>query len=282
MKRTSQRLDLSASAPPLGPEWPVTVLHGKGKQWSAQGIFDLLAIDSAQLTRVIDRRIYDATRTGKVYHDRQGARAAMESWAYPRTWLDFETIMFRVPRWPGTRSNQQIPFQFSAHIERSNGNIAHQEFLSLDGTDPRRLCADALVNMIPSTGAVIAYNASFEKRCIIELAIAFRDIEERLRAIADRVVDLYPVTRANWYHRDQRGSWSFKAVLPTVAAELDYANLEVKGGRNAQNAYREAIAANTGEPRRQAIDAALRAYCGRDTKGMMVLASALLGKQAAI
>ncbi len=283
MKRTFQRLDLSASALPSGPQWPVTILpNGSGKRWLDQGIFDLLAIDPAQLARVIDRRIYDATRTGEVYHDAHGARTAMAGWAYPRTWLDFETIQFRVPRWLGTRPNQQIPFQFSAHIEQSEGDIEHQEFLSLDCADPRRPCADALVNLIPSTGAVIAYNASFEKRCIIELAIAFRDIEERLRAIADRVVDLYPVTRANWYHRDQRGSWSFKAVLPTVAAELDYAGLEVKDGSGAQKAYREAIAPGTGELRRQAIDAALRAYCGRDTKGMMVLASALLGKQPAI
>ena len=62
----------------------------------------------------------------------------MEGWAYPRTWLDFETIAFPVPRWRGTRPYQPMPFQFSAHIEQSNGDIEHQEFLRLDGTDPRR------------------------------------------------------------------------------------------------------------------------------------------------
>lgn len=283
MNGPSQYLDLSASALPSAPAWPVTVLpNGSGKRWLAQGIDDLLKIDPAQLTRVIDRRVYDATLTGAVYHDAEGARAAMEGWAYPRTWLDFETIGFPIPRWRGTRPHQPIPFQFSAHIEQSKGDIEHQEFLSLDGTDPRRPCAEALVDMIPSTGAVIAYSASFERSRINELASGFPDLEERLRAIADRMVDLLPVTKANWYHRDQRGSWSIKAVLPTVAAELDYADLEVKDGGSAQKAYREAIAADTGGQRRQAIDAALRAYCGRDTKAMIVLASALLGKQPVI
>jgi hypothetical protein len=238
--------------------------------------------DPAQLTRVIDRRVYDATVTGAVYHDAEGARAAMEGWAYPRTWLDFETIAFPVPRWDGTRPGQQIPFQFSAHVEQEDGYIEHREFLSLDGTDPRRSCAEALVDAIPLSGAVIAYSASFERSCINNLASAFADLEEGLRAIADRVVDLHPVTKANWYHRNQRGSWSLKNVLPTVAAELDYASLEVKDGGSAQKAYREAIAADTGEPRRRAIDAALRAYCGRDTKAMIVLALALLGKQPVI
>src|SRR6266498_5276065 len=70
MKRPSQRLDLSASALPSGPEWPVTVLpNGGGKRWLAQGIDNLLAIDPTQLTSMIHRRVYDATLTGEVYHD---------------------------------------------------------------------------------------------------------------------------------------------------------------------------------------------------------------------
>jgi hypothetical protein len=52
--------------------------NGSGKRWLAQGIDDLLKIDPAQLTRVIDRRVYDATLTGEVYHDAEGVRAAME------------------------------------------------------------------------------------------------------------------------------------------------------------------------------------------------------------
>lgn len=87
----------------------------------------------------------------------------MAGWAFPRTWLDFETIGFAVPRWIGTRPYQQVPFQFSAHVETADGTITHREFLSLDGSDPRRACAEALVEMVPTTGAVIGYNASFEK-----------------------------------------------------------------------------------------------------------------------
>ena len=130
MKKLSKYPDLRASALPSGPEWPVYILpNGGGTRWLAQGIDDLVVIDPAQLTRVIDRRVYDATLTGEVYHDVKGARAAMEGWAYPRTWLDFETIGFPVPRWRGTRPHQPIPFPFSAHSEQSNGDIEHQEFL---------------------------------------------------------------------------------------------------------------------------------------------------------
>jgi hypothetical protein len=264
------------AALPAGPEWPVTVLpHGGGKRWVEQGVVDLLALDPAALTNAVHARVYCATASGEVYHDVEGARAAMAGWAFPRTWLDFEMIGFAVPRWIGTRPYQQVPFQFSAHVETADGTIDHREFLSLDGSDPRRACAKALIAMVPATGAVIGYNASFEKGRILELAAAFPDLADALTAMAARVIDLLPVTRANWYHRDQRGSWSIKAVLPTVAAEMDYAALEVKDGGSAQEAYVEAIAADCTPERRLALDAALRAYCGRDTEAMIVLARRL-------
>ena len=157
-------------------------------------------------------------------------------------------------------------------MEDDNGVIRHSEFLSLDGSDPRRACALALIQSLGgSAGAIVAYNASFERRCLTDLAAACPDLAEPLIEIAGRLVDLLPVTRAHYYHRDQRGSWSIKAVLPTVAAELDYANLEVKDGGNAQSAYLEAIAQTTDEPRRSAIRAALLSYCARDTQAMVVL-----------
>jgi len=217
------------------------------------------------------QRVHRATVSGEAYHDVDGAREALAGWAFLRNWLDFETIAFAVPRWIGTRPYQQVPFQFSAHVEEANGTIQHREFLSLDGTDPRRPCAEALVAMLPPAGAIIGYNASFEKGRVLELADAFPDLGNQLRDIANRMVDLLPVTRANWYHRDQRGRWSIKAVLPTIAAELDYNELEVRDGGQAQKAYVEAIAPETTDSRRAAIDAALRAYCERDTEAMIVL-----------
>ena len=119
--------------------------------------------------------------------------------------------------------------------------------------------------MVPLESAVVAYNSSFEKARIMDLAQAFPDLAAALQAVADRIVDLLPVTRANWHHRDQRGSWSIKAVLPTIAAEMDYASLEVKDGGSA-GAYAKAIAIGTTVSRLAALDAALRAYCGRDTE----------------
>jgi hypothetical protein len=260
------------AAQPPGPDWPVSILPlGGGKRWLEQNTHDLLAVDRDAFTNETHRRVYDSTLTGRPFHDVEGARAAMADWKYPRTWLDFETIAFAVPRWIDTHPYQQVPFQFSAHIESSDGRINHCDFLSLDGTDPRRACAEALIGAVPPAGAIIGYNASFETARIRELAKAYPDLADQLWSIAGRVVDLLPVTRKNWYHRDQRGSWSIKAVLPTLAPELDYSTLEVKDGGSAQQAYLEAISAATTNDRRRAIDTALRNYCGLDTHAMIVI-----------
>lgn len=262
---------------PPEPEWPVTLLpYGGGNRWAEQGIEDLLDLAEDDLNER-NARILAATRSGVPFHDVEGARAAMAEWGWPRAWLDFETIGFAVPRWIGTRPYQQIPFQFSLHLESEDGTIAHHEFLSCDDTDPRRACAEALVHMIPPGACVIAYNAAFEKGVLRNLAGWFPDLAAPLLAIEAATVDLWPIARAHWYHRDQRGSWSIKAVLPTIAPELDYGALEVKAGGDAQAAWLEAADPDCPPLRREALAEALRAYCERDTWAMVAVARGLAG-----
>lgn len=218
--------------------------------------------------------IVAATRSGLPFHDDVGARAAMAQWAFPRAWIDFEAASPAVPRWIGTRPYQQIPFQFSLHLEHADGTITHNEYLRCDGSDPREGCARALVEAIPEQATLIAYNAGFERSILRGLARDVPDCADALLAMAERTVDLQPVARNHWYHREQRGSWSLKAVLPTVA-DIDYEDLEVKGGAMAQDSFLEAIAADTDPTRRGVIDAALRAYCKRDTWAMILVARRL-------
>jgi len=69
------------------------------------------------------------------------------------------------------------------------------------------------------------------------------------------------------------GSWSIKAILPTVAPELDYASLSgVADGMAAQRAYAEATAVGVAASRVGEITAELLRYCRRDTLAMVKLA----------
>lgn len=105
-----------------------------------------------------------------------------------------------------------------------------------------------------------------------ELAERFPDLAPGLLAINARVVDLLPIARNRYYHPNQRGSWSIKAVLPAIARELRYDQLEgVQDGGGAMHAYLEAIGHTTDATRKREIETQLRAYCCLDTLAMVRL-----------
>jgi hypothetical protein len=100
----------------------------------------------------------------------------------------------------------------------------------------------------------------------------FPDLAAALQAIDARLVDLHPVALANYYHPDMLGSWSIKAVLPTIAPDMDYSLLEgIQEGTGASRAYLEAIHPDTSAERREEIRRSLLKYCKHDTEAMVRL-----------
>ena len=163
----------------------------------------------------------------------------------------------------------QIPFQWSCHIEFSDGSLQHKEFLDLSGNDPRRGFAETLIDAVSDNGPVIVYNAGFEGARIRELASIFPDISQLLLDILDRFFDLLPLAREYYYHPEMMGSWSIKYVLPTVAPELKYSSLAVSDGSMAQEAYKEAISPQITKDKQEAVRNQMLEYCSLDTMAMV-------------
>jgi hypothetical protein len=190
---------------------------------------------------------------------------------YPRYYLDFETIGPTVPLFAGTRPFEPLPFQWSCHIETAPGAVRHAEFLDLTGEPPMRRAAESLLEALGTTGPILVYTG-YERRVLAGLAARFPDLAAALQALVERLVDLHPPTKQHYYHPAMRGSWSLKAVLPTVAPDLSYAALgEVHDGLAAQTAYLEAIAAGTSKSRHTALRRGLLDYCRQDTLALVRL-----------
>ena len=125
------------------PEHPVCELGG-----NHSGLF--AALEAAGVADVRDvpedfpgladghRLVLEAVRTGELALDTQGFSELSEDMVFPLWFLDFETYMFGVPVYAGTRPWQQIPFQWSLHVQEQDGSVRHAEFLKADGSDPRR------------------------------------------------------------------------------------------------------------------------------------------------
>lgn len=257
------------------PEYPLSSLpnlhYRRREQIEAAGHEDLRDVPD-EFLGAIQNRVKQCSITGENYFDAEGAAADLAPHGFPAYFLDFETAMFAVPIWKGTRPYQQIPFQFSLHILAENGDLQHHGFLDLTGDDPSRAFAMSLVDLCDTTGPVYVYNAAFECRVMRELAARFPEFAPGLEVIIDRVVDLLPIARNRYYHPSQHGSWSLKAVLPAAVPDLSYDQLDgVKDGMMAVSAYQEAIDPQTSPERKQEIDTQLVEYCKLDTLAMVRL-----------
>ncbi len=205
----------------------------------------------------------------------EAARVFLEALPYPRSYLDFETVQFAVPRWSGTRPYQQLVFQWSCHREEWPAQVRHAAFLDVSGAAPMRPAAEALISALGTEGPVFVYH-DFEKWRLVELARMYPDLSPALEKISGRLVDLLRLTRDHYRHPALGGSFSLKTVLPTVAPDLDHGLLdEVNDGVAAQAAYHEAAAAGATEDRRRELSARLLAYCERDTLGLVRVAHRL-------
>ena len=112
--------------------------------------------------------------------------------------------------------------------------------------------------------------------------VILRMMENRIPYLAEefvriqaRLFDLLPLTKKYYCHPEMRGSWSIKSVLPTVAPELDYGDLEVQGGQAAQQKFLELITPGISENEMKQGRTALLQYCKRDTLAMVKLAQFL-------
>ena len=258
---------------PGDTDYPIRGLRGSAKKlgvWVMDGYRDIRDVPADQITSETQLRIHRVTVSGKP-ELLPGARRFMRDLAYPRFYLDFETVGPAIPIWAGTRPYQPVPFQWSCHVERAPGVIEHAEFIDLGGELPVRAVAQALIDALEADGPVLMWSG-FERRVIAALAEQCPDLAGQLQAIIDRLVDLLPVVRANYYHPDMLGSWSIKAVLPTIAPDMDYAGLEgIHEGTEASSAYRDAIDPDTEPERREQLRRDLLAYCRHDTEAMVAL-----------
>lgn len=258
--------------------YPLEVLKDKAlvAELHTAGYTDLRKVPKSRLSKPKHLRLWQATKTGRAMLE-PAAAEALAGLPYPRYYLDFETIQFTVPIWLGTRAYQQLPFQWSCHIEDKSGGFRHAEYLAEDASDPRREFTETLIRTLRSRGPVFVYNQAFEATRLLELTTIFQDLTPALEAIIKRMVDLLPLAREHYYHRDMRGSWSIKAVLPTIAPELAYDDLTVADGGMASLAFARFMEAKTTGERRT-LRQNLLAYCRRDTLAMVRLAHYFQGR----
>ncbi len=208
-------------------------------------------------------------RSGEVQINAEALNQFLAPLTYPLYFFDFETIMPGIPEFENSKPYQQIPFQFSLHIQHEEfTELEHCSFLGDGITDPRLALIEEMVRLLGKNGSIICYNMGFEKTRIKDLALIFPDYREALLAINERVLDLMIPFQKRWYyHPEFKGRYSIKKVLPVLIPDLRYDTLEIQEGGAASLVYSQLKYQD--EDTRQIQRKQLLAYCRLDTLAMV-------------
>ena len=216
------------------------------------------------------------SQEGDSYVDESLISGFLNGLKYPLCYLDFETVMSPVPRFDGVRPYQQIPFQFSVHVQEYPGaDLKHKMFLVKSSNDPRSEIIENLKEALGEDGSIAVYYATFEKTRLKELGRDFPETQEWVDSVLSRIVDLHdPFAKFWFYHPSQKGKTSIKKVLPVVTGK-SYEGMEIADGATAFREYARVTYSEVSEEERQRVYDALEKYCALDTEGMVELVKSL-------
>lgn len=254
------------------PENSIFDLRGNGvKKWKLyeRGIvrFDEIPLDELNKNQ---RHQVEATLHQQDSINPQAVATFLDTLWYPLYHLDFETFNTAIPKFDSTRPYQQVPFQFSLHVQLAAGaEPQHFEYLAAPDVDPRRELIEQLLDLIPEDGCVLTYNQTFEKGVLRNLAELFPDLAEAIDKRLENVRDLMvPFRKRDVYRWQMRGSYSIKEVLPAMVPDLSYSGMEIADGMAAMQAYHDMCALEPGA-KLDRLRAAMLEYCRLDTLAMV-------------
>lgn len=173
------------------------------------------------------------------FFDKQLAQELLNEWKYPLSYFDIEAIAYPIPRYPSSRPYQNLPFQFSCHIQHNQSSeLEHHEFLCDEKDDPHLAFIQKMLEVIPPSGSIIVYHQTYEISRFKEFARDFPEYTEAINALIPRVVDLNKVIMDTVYYPEFMGSFSIKTVAPVLLGDqANYNDLEVSDGIEAMISF---------------------------------------------
>lgn len=250
---------------------------GKSKKKLAElvdmGVFEIKDIpEDFTLTDVQCNQV-NAHLFDKVIVNPPEIKRQLEGLQYPLYFLDYESYAAAIPRFDGFTPYMQIVFQYSLHVVNSpDEEPAHFEFLYDGNEDPSEPVVKSMREHIGDSGSVIVWYKPFECTRNSEMGERMPQWNDFMNDINARTYDLMDIFKGQHYvHKDFKGSASIKKVLPVMAPQLSYTELEIGEGATAMNAWNHMVSDDVSKEEREKIKRDLLTYCGLDTYAMYAI-----------
>ena len=242
--------------------------NGKAQNLFANGIYLIRDIPDWFPLSERQAAVRESAIVGAPVVDIQEIKDFLIGLKYPLYFLDFEALPCAIPRFNNSAPYQQLPFQFSLHVQHdANQTQEHFEFLTDSAEDPRKSLIDSLLRHIGDEGSVLVWNRSFETSILKKLAVLYPEHAPKIHSIIDRIVDLIVPFRSCWWADARfRGSFSLKSVLPELCPHLSYDALsDIHIGTQAALEYQQFLDGVTSQEKWMSLRRSMLEYCGLDT-----------------
>jgi len=213
----------------------------------------------------------DVAQKGKIVIDTKQIKKDLDGVPYPLYFIDYESYNPAIPMYDGHTPFDQMPFQWSLHIQQEQGGeLEHFEFIETKQIDPIINFLTELQKHIGDTGSLIVWNKSFEGTQNKRMGEIHPQFNEFCLNMNERMYDLMDIFQKQWYAEPkQKGSYSIKNVLPLFAPDFSYQELEIGEGATAMTSWFEMVYENTETSKKEIIKENLLKYCEMDTLAMV-------------
>lgn len=236
-------------------------------QCGSQRIEDLDPDDPATNWTELQRRVIQAVNSGRPHVEHGLLTRKLEAVSWPVAYIDFEfEPAVALPRFSGMRPNQKLPFQWAMSVQHGPEEplVPKPHFLHESDSDPRREFVESLLDQLPASGSVVVHSRTAESS-ILKLYEQWFEGKYAVSCVSiiNRMFDTCELSRDTYYHPDLKGSFSIKALGPTIL-KRGYEHLKIQNGMEAVRQWRRLIAADTPSDVRQSIRRNLLEYCQQD------------------
>ena len=260
-------------------------------------VYDISRMQGKKLASLVDAEIFnindipddfkltenqkiqvDIEKSGQLLIDNASIEQELENLVFPLYFIDYESVNPALPFIDGAWPYQQIVFQYSLHIlDTPTSELRHTEYLArgAEKIQLEKLVAQMRKD-IGSVGSVIVWNKSFECPRNKEMAGLFPEYSEFLLDLNERTYDLKDIFAKNYYVDPKfHGSNSIKDVLPVLAPQLSYKDLNIGKGDLASVKWFDVTLGNNKEEASQVYSDLLK-YCKLDTLAMVEIYKVLV------
>lgn len=217
------------------------------------------------------RRQVDVAQSREVYFDKEYIKEDLDTLEYPIYFIDYESYNPAIPLYDGYKPYDQIPFQWSLHVQREEGTeLEHYEFIHTENSDPIPYFLTALKDIIGTSGSIVVWNKSFEATQNERMGEIHSEFKELCENMNSRIYDLMDIFHDGYYADPKcKGSYSIKRVLPVLVPELSYKGMAIGDGATAMSSWKDIVFSDISETEKESIKNNLLRYCELDTLAMV-------------